>query len=355
MMGGFSTLMCFGMWAFFDKSIGLLTVSQFAFALAFAVNHPHFLSSYILLYKDFKSSILKKKRYFWSAILAPVLLFGLLAAGLWRRDQVLMGHMVNAMYFLVGWHYVKQIFGCVIVTSVQRKIFYKNWERKLLLFNLFTAWFMSWLGSNVGANNYSFYGIAHSSMNLPPWCLTVAYTSVGLSFSGVALMQIFKYINEGVKPSPPAVAAVVALYSWYLPTLTHPGFGYLIPFFHSLQYLAFVWMFKKNQVSFEIKSFKDKAWRLAWIKKMGGFVASACVLGALCFEFIPKGLDQAGLVPVGIMGDAPFVAVFLLFINIHHYFIDNTIWRSDNEAVKQFLFASNEALAHQEGEHSKAA
>ena len=69
-----------------------------------------------------------------------------------------------------------------------------------------------------------------------------------------------------------------------------------------------------------------------------GFLVSALILGALFFEFMPKYLDRLDLIAPGTMGNAPFLAAFLLFINIHHYFIDNTIWRSDNEAVKKYLF-----------------
>jgi hypothetical protein len=28
-----------------------------------------------------------------------------------------------------------------------------------------------------------------------------------------------------------------------------------------------------------------------------------------------------------------------MWINIHHYFIDNVIWRRDNEDVRKYLFA----------------
>ena len=36
---------------------------------------------------------------------------------------------------------------------------------------------------------------------------------------------------------------------------------------------------------------------------------------------------------------AVFVFIFVMWINIHHYFIDNVIWRRDNEDVRKYLFA----------------
>lgn len=338
LVGGLSILVCACAWLFFDKSVPLATISNFAFAAAFAVNHPHFLSSYILMYQDFRKNILKKNRYFFSAVIVPVLLLGLMAYTLHSTDKVLMGHIITSMYFLVGWHYVKQIFGFVIVTSAHRKNYYTAFERKLLLCNLFSIWFLSFLGSHIGNSSFDFYGIPHYSLNLPGWMMQVDQFVLAFSFLSVIYLHIKKYIETGVKPAPPAVASLAALYVWYIPAMAHPGFAYMIPFFHSLQYLTFVWLYKKNQVCDEIKELKGSEWRKNWLQKFAGFMLGAFVLGALAFEFVPKFLDKLNLIPAGSMGSAPFLAAFLLFINIHHYFIDNTIWRSDNPDVKAHLF-----------------
>lgn len=343
-MGGFSIVACVLFWALVDKSMSLFTVSQVAFLLAFAVNHPHFLSSYILLYGDHKNLLFKRPRYFWAAIVVPTLLGGALLFALATSNQKIMSHIITSMFFFVGWHYVKQIFGCVVVTSAQRKLYYSVWERRLMLINLFSVWFMSWLNNQVRygdgggdpSSAFSFYGIAHYKLNLDPFLLQATYAVMGVTLAGVILMHFNRYVKNGVKPSAPGVAAYVALYAWYLPSMVHPAFGYFIPLFHSLQYLAFVWALKRNHVMHEIRELKGEEWRRQWVNRFFGFLLLAGVLGALAFEFVPKALDQQGLVQG--LGPTPFLAAFLLFINIHHYFIDNVIWRSDNVMVKQFLF-----------------
>lgn len=341
-MGGFSIAVCALCWMLSDKSSPVLTISQLAFSLAFVMNHPHFLSSYMLMYGDFKKSLFKKPRYFFAGVIAPAVLGGLLITAMIQQNGALMGHIINGMFFLVGWHYVKQVFGCVIVTSAQRKIYYKSFERRILLANLFCAWFMSWLKSHVGPASFNFYGITHYSLNLPAWTLQTDYYLVAITGMAVAWMHVQKYIREGVKPSPPGVMAFAALYVWYLPVMAHPGFSYLIPFFHSMQYLAFVWKMKKNQVAYDIRKFEGSQWRSEWVKEFGGFMAGAVILGAVFFEFLPKNLDSYGWIPSSAgLGSAPFLAAFLLFINIHHYFIDNAIWKSDNEVVKKFLFQAS--------------
>lgn len=341
-LGGLSIIVCLFSWAFMDKNSSLLTVSQLAFALAFIINHPHFLSSYTLLYWDFGRNVLRRTRYFWAGVLVPLILLSILLSGLVTENAAMMGHTVTAMFFFVGWHYVKQVFGCIIVTSAQRKIFYKRWEKNLILFNLYTLWFMSWIGSHVGSRKFDFYGIPHYSFNLPPWMLSLSYVLVSLSFLVALGLHVNKYVRDGQLPSAPGVSAHLALYVWYLPVASHPGFAYLIPLFHSLQYLGFVWLLKFNEVSDKTSQLEGPSRRRRWIQDFAGYLLVTCILGALFFEIIPKGLDQSGFFSPGALGGSPFLASFLLFINIHHYFIDNVIWKSDNEFVKKYLFYSPE-------------
>jgi len=344
MMGGLSIIACLCTWAFVDKGAPLLAASQLAFSLAFVANHPHFLSSYVLLYGDYRERIFKQPRYFISGVVVPIVLLAVLVTALATSSQALMSHLITGMFFLVGWHYVKQIFGCVIVTSAQRKIFYSPNERRLMLGNLFATWFMSWLLSQVkplGAagpsdSAFSFYGIGHYRLDLPYWTLQWTYWAVAVSLVAVGIMHVQKYIKTGQKPSPPGVVAFVALYAWYLPVASHPSFSYFIPLFHSLQYLTFVWRLKFNQVGFSVRELKGEVMRREWVQQFWGFMLTATALGALFFEFIPNALDGQHFVSG--LGTSPFLASFLLFINTHHYFIDNAIWRSDNVDVKKFLF-----------------
>jgi hypothetical protein len=343
MLGGCSILFCLACWAFTDKGASVYTISQLAFGLAFAANHPHFLSSYILLYSDFKKNIFQRPRYFWAAVIVPALLGGFLLYALAAGRADFLGHAVNLMFFLVGWHYVKQVFGCIIVTSARRKQYYAQWERNLMLSNLFSLWFLSFCHGQVGSSSFTFYGITYPSLGLPGWLDQAAQLAVAGSAAGVVLMHVWRYVEKGVRPNPSSVVALGALYVWYLPTFSHPGFAYMIPFFHSLQYLAFVWSFKKNQVTDQLAGVEGREWRVNWVRDFFGFAITALILGALSFEFIPKFIDAQNWLHYPQLGNSPVLAAVLLFINTHHYFIDNVIWKSDNEQVKKYLFADSAA------------
>jgi hypothetical protein len=337
LLGGASILMCLATWAFSDRTASVATVGKLVFGLSFVVNYPHFLSSYVLIYKDFRNGIFTNFRYFLAAVIVPFVLISLLGYAIFNEQVPLMGHLISIMFFLVGWHYVKQIFGCIIVSSVRRSIFYKPFERGVILLNLYSLWGISFLGPQLKPSTFQFYGIKYSSLELPPILLTLAYGLCALSGIIVVALHVRKYIVENVTPSPGAVVALATLYVWYLPMFSHPMYAYSIPFFHSLQYLALAWVFKWNQVEDQVSSLKGRDQRKKWVLGFLGFILSVTVLGAIFFEFLPNFLDQLGLVKDPAMGTAPILAAFLLFINIHHYFIDNVIWRSTNTDVKKHL------------------
>ena len=340
LLGGGSLLTCVAFWIFFDRSMSINTISQVAFALAFAINHPHFMSSYVLLYNDFSKNIFRQARYFWAAVIVPIFLSAFLAFALGFGRTQWLGYAINSMYFLVGWHYVKQVFGCIIVTSARRRLYYQSWERRLMLGNLISLWAISFLQSQTSRPSFTFYGIVYSGLMLDPTLLKLAYAAVTISACAVVAMHLRKYIYEGVRPTYGGMVAHLSLYVWYLPTFAHPGYAYFIPLFHSLQYLAFVWTFKANQVSAQLRGLNVVETRNGWVSQFISWGVTATALGALAFELVPKGLDAQAWIGAPDMGTSPFLVGFLLFINIHHYFIDNVIWKSSNEELRQYLFAA---------------
>ncbi len=341
LLGGLSILTCIAFWAFVDKSVSVYTVSKLAATLALVCNHPHFMASYVLLYSDFRKNInLGNLRWVWAAVVVPILLGAYLIYCLTAVRSDLLGHSINAMFFLVGWHYVKQIFGVIIVTSAIKRMYYTALERRLFLANLFSIWGISFFNSQTYLGSFDFYGIKYDSMGFSTILLNISFISFYITSALLVVAHFRKYIITGQLPTLPAVVGLVSLYVWYLPVFSHPHFAYLIPFFHSLQYLVFVWSFKKNQVHSQIEKMEPREQRLNWVKKFIGFAVTSLILGLLAFELVPKGLDSYGLIPSNpALGTSPVLVVFLLFINIHHYFIDNVIWKSSNNEVKKHLFA----------------
>lgn len=310
-------------------------VALFVFNLSFAVNFPHFLVSYQMLYGDFRSEILKKWRYFWAAVVVPCLLASALAAGYLANSEQVLGYSLNAMYFFVGWHYVKQIFGCMVVSNSLKKYYYSKRERLSLRANLYAIWAISFLNPNMLPQTYEQMGIHYNSLQLPQFLLQAAYAVLWMSLADIVWWHFRKYIKDGVTPTTTSVVALVSIYVWLIPAMAHPMYAHMIPLFHSLQYLLFVYAFRDHKSDDLAKDLSTEEGRKQKVISLWVYFAGSVVLGALSFKIIPEFIDSF---KVSNLGATPAVFFATIFINVHHYFIDNVLWRGDNEQMRAYLF-----------------
>jgi hypothetical protein len=339
MIGGASILVLFIMQIMLNGGSPDGNLSWTVYYLSFIANFPHFLASYQLLYADFSKKVFTDLRFFWAAVVAPGILILLLLTGFFDPNPKLLGYLVNSMFFFVGWHYVKQIFGGVVVSNALAGFFYNKIERLSLKANLFSLWAISFLGSNVYANNFMQDGIPYLSLNFPAWTLTVAFWSVGITGVALLFVHVLKYIREGKVPTAMAIVCFLSIYAWYIPTFSHPMYMHLIPFFHSMQYLLFVYAFRRNKVEANIQEPGTPAGRKSYVLRHWGYLCIPIATGAVFMYFLPRWLDSKQLyADTTTFGPTAFYFAFTLFINIHHYFIDNVIWRGNNDQMKEYLF-----------------
>jgi phosphoglycerol transferase MdoB-like AlkP superfamily enzyme len=110
-----------------------------------------------------------------------------------------------------------------------------------------------------------------------------------------------------------------------------PLFMYLIPALHSVQYLYFVWLLKRNQAQAD-----EGAPRFGRPVSVvvGSWAAGAILLGLLLFHLLPSALDSALVdaraARLSDLGPTPYFAALFAFVNLHHYFMDFVIWRREN-------------------------
>jgi hypothetical protein len=130
------------------------------------------------------------------------------------------------------------------------------------------------------------------------------------------------------------VVAFTSLYVWYIPAIYHPVFWYVIPFAHSFQYLLFVASLKRGESAARVIGKTDAERRLLTAKYLGGFAVAVFGVALLYFRIVPDTLDSLVDYDHQAFGTQMVLVCFLVFVNIHHYFIDNVIWRRDNPAMK---------------------
>ena len=338
-----------------DQHFKNLTVTTASLSLL--INYPHFLISYKLAYTRGRTFV---TTHWWQLIVVPLGLVSLFAAayafydvpvgnlplvsstsrtiGQWganaavlsgpRLGDLLFTAAFNLMMFTVGWHYTKQVFGCMMVYSYFDRYALTSMQRTLTKSALLSIWGMNFVYSNIGGTQNTFSQFKYYSFDLPDIAGPISELIVVAGFF-LVLYKVFyaNYRATGQRPSLNLLAPFVALYVWWLPQTRQYEFYFLLtPFFHSLQYLAFVYKMEDTR----LRTTRHREVQATVI------VVGTILAGWLAFELLPNTIDNE-LGTFNAWGMFFFFTAAMLFINIHHYFIDNVLWRFRDPEVRAFL------------------
>lgn len=331
--------------------------------LAVFVNNPHFMASYQIFYDRFPDKLGDRgsglrARYWIAGVLVPAVLAGYFAWAMIAAQPAMLGRAVNVMLFLVGWHYVKQGYGILIVESVLHRAFFSETEKKILRWNGLATWIFSWVYGNRVAETGDFRGMQFISLSIPAEAVWIA-GAVALATGAAALVVLGRRAARGTLPLNGACGYVAAIYPWMVLVHFDPMFLLLGPAFHSLQYLAVVWRYQLNKSAAEHASGGGDGngdgggdgGGDGQVELLGGrlrvsgaqarllrFAFVGLIAGALAFSVVPALLDLAIAWREELFGPSMFLFMFVVFINIHHYFMDNVMWRKENPDIRANLF-----------------
>jgi hypothetical protein len=107
----------------------------------------------------------------------------------------------------------------------------------------------------------------------------------------------------------------------------------VIPALHSIQYIYFVWLMKRNEAR---ANEGPPLFGPPVATRLTALAVSALVLGWVLLRGAPSMLDATFVSDWGdgaaakALGDTPFFAALFVVVNIHHYFMDYVIWRREN-------------------------
>ena len=343
MLVGGATLFVFPLAWMLRRTIGLdsseYAVGFATFYGAFAINDPHFAVTYLLFYKDVRARARGRGypfshcvRYWLAGFVVPAILVGWAAFALTMRSAETLGWMVQLMFLLVGWHYVKQGFGVLAVLSARRGIRITSRERQIIMFHCLAGWAYAWASPAAPAGQFEEKGVVYSALAHPRWLELV--TGALLAASTVALVAVLaqKWRRDGrLLPLAPLAGLLITEWSWTNYSSADRLLQYLIPALHSIQYLYFVWLMKRNEAR---AGEGPPLFGRPTAVRLGFLAAGALSLGWLLFHGAPALLDGARPRPRGAaldaLGATPFFAALFVIVNIHHYFMDHVIWRRDN-------------------------
>ncbi len=317
-----------------ELAVGFLT-----FHAAFVINDPHFSVSYLLFYKNVRGRALgeafepaQRARYLWAGFVVPLGLLAWSASAIASDSAFSLGLMMQLMFFLVGWHYVKQGFGVLSVLSARRGVRFTAMERTLVLTHCFAGWLYARSRPVAPGGEYAEKGVVFTSIP-PPENLGLVF-GIAFAFSTLGLVWALgnKWRREGrLPPLVPLCGFLVTVWLWVVYSRIDPLMVYMIPALHSLQYLYFVWLLKRN----EARSEEGPPYFKGTVRaRLGVLAASAVALGWLLFHGAPSFLDEAFVAKGTLEGDGvgptPYFAALFTFVNIHHYFMDTVLWRREN-------------------------
>jgi len=232
------------------------------------------------------------------------------------------------MIFTVGWHYTKQVFGCMMVYAYFDRYRFSPRQRTLTKYALLSIWWLNFAQGNAAGAQNNFSQFTYYSFDLPDVLVPITALIVAAGALLVGYEVFWKnYKERGQAPSVNMIVPFAALYVWWLPITRQYEFYFLLtPFFHSLQYLAFVYKMEDTRLR-----------GLDHPEIRGTIVAFGIVLaGWLAFEFVPNEIDTA-LGTFNAWQMFFFFTAAMLFINSHHYFIDNVLWRFKDPEIQKYL------------------
>ncbi len=314
---------------------------------AYLVNDPHFAVTYVLFYRDARARALgdvyrplQRARYLLAGLVVPLGLAVWAGLALATESAVALGFLIQLMFLLVGWHYVKQGFGVFTVLSGRRGVRWSPRERVTVLAHCFAGWAYAWASPADRGTEVEEKGVVYTTLAHSVWLERLTHVVFLATVIPLVWMLVQKRRREGRLPIfTPLTALLCSIWSWTIYTSIDPLVRYATPALHSLQYLYFVWLLRRN----EAREREGPPWfeRSAAVR-MGLLAASALGLGCLLFHLAPSALDAA-LVSRRLrstaLGATPYFAALYAFVNIHHYFMDFALWRRDNPETR-YLHAS---------------
>ena len=349
LVGG-GTLLLFPILWLLRAALGLdaaeLVVGFTAFHAAFVINDPHFSVTYLLFYENARArafgdvyGLAQRVRYWVAGLVVPVVLVGWAAFALLTRSAPVLGWMMQLMFLLVGWHYVKQGFGVLAVLAARRGVGFSPLERWALLAHCFAAWAYAWASPAEPGRVVEEKGVVYTTLAHGRGLELALLVVFGLSTVVLAVVLGVRWLRARRAPVlGPLLAFLVTVWLWTVYSSIDPLMVYLIPALHSVQYLYFVWLLRRNRArAQEGPPHFGRPTKTA----LGLLAASALALGFVLFHGAPWLFDGAlvpagrrGVASMGDLGVTPCFAALFAIVNIHHYFMDHVIWRREHPETR---------------------
>ncbi len=320
------------------------------FYLAFVINDPHFAVTYFLFYREFKRRAFgdaftpwQRVRYWISGVIAPIALLCWGVFALATKSAPALGLLIQLMFVLVGWHYVKQGFGVMITLAARRGVRFSPMERRTVLAHCLLGWAYAWASPFDPGREVEEKGVVYRTLTHPHGLLAITQLAFFASVVPLVIVLVRKRVREGRLPIlTPLMAMLCSVWVWSIYSSANPIVVYALPALHSIQYLYFVWLISRNEGK---EREGPPHFEMSAAVRVGVLAMSALGLGLVLFHIGPLALDDLFVPHKSAalqtdLGPTPYFAALYAFVNLHHYFMDWVIWRRDNPLTRYLVATS---------------
>jgi hypothetical protein len=291
--------------------------------LGTAINMPHFMASYRLVYRD-RDMI---RRHKWASIYVPLILLVYIALALWEAQYspTLVIVLVSMSSAYLAWHYTGQVWGMMASYAYLGGTRFEKNERILIRTSLriLLAWHVVW---------FLYTQLRDPSKLRGAYVIISAGTAVAFVLGLIGLVKMRR--RTGRLPPGKALVAWSAIFVWYAMMARDPKAIFWIQIAHALQYLAFPVRVEINRTAAAPKHSSRTVAR-----HMALYAITLLAVSFVVAQIVP---GAAMGVIANLFGEEPGRAapiLILMFLNIHHYFTDGVIWKISNREVREDLFA----------------
>lgn len=295
-----------------------------------ALASAHFGASYHLAYGDGTTSL---QRHPLALVWVPLALVGALGTVVVMMESNSVGTadwLLRALLMLVfsttGWHYIKQAYGVAILSMRLRGIRPQRNEIRALRYGFYPIWIVDLMDVWAQGHRATYRRYDVGVELFPRWVEQGARLLAGGCVVGV--IGVLFVVSARVRRLPPmgAWAPYMAGGLWFVLPPSYLSAAAVIGATHSVQYLTCV---HRAEVNWG-RERGERNMLHWWLCVFGGATAG----GLLVATWVPDMINRAApeLPLPGVIG-----ALFFVGLNLHHYAIDASMWRSGGEHVRRIV------------------
>lgn len=330
--------------------------------LVFACNYPHFAATNYRLYHS-KANMMQ---YPITALVIPWVIIALLI-GSYLSPTIIAPIFVKIYLVWSPYHFSGQTLGISLIYFRRAGVMVGKWERFALSNFIYSTFLYSTAKGEVAssASDISitpFFGVEMSRLCLPGWVPDVVLVWMAIN-ACLLLFLVGRWCVQNGRVIPPIVLLpAITQFVWFVPGNYLAAFNYMVPFFHSLQYLLIAWSMQlkekmdRENIQPSVRYVVGETMRWGGINMVVGWLlffglpVLISVLGGgtnasleWLHGFIPwLYLPQTGT-GIGLQFS---IGVFISAVQIHHFFVDGVIWKLKRTTVSSPLMVNLDEMIH---------